>query len=124
MTPITFILTSQVPGGKNAVKMTRTGHRYPNARFSIWREVVMAELLNQLRDGQCTIDDPVSLLIDYTPGDNRTRDIPGMQDALFHVLERSGLIANDGLIYDCHWRRFPVQKGKPQLIVTISAWKG
>jgi len=124
MTPITFILTSQTPGGKNAVKMTRTGHRYPNKRFVAWREAVMAELTAQIRDGQPQLYRPLALTIEYTPGDNRTRDIPGMQDALFHVLERSGLIANDGLIYDCHWRRFPVQKGKPQLIVTISAWKG
>jgi len=85
--------------GKNSVKTTRTGQRYPTKRFDIWRGEVITQMENQC---------PVSSLanrfltlrceIRYWPNDKRTRDVPGMEDALYHCLERAGIIANDGQI--------------------------
>jgi Holliday junction resolvase RusA-like endonuclease len=39
----------------------------------------------------------------YFAGDLRRRDVPGMMDALFHVLERSGIVRDDSLIQTAEW---------------------
>ena len=86
--------------GKNSVKTTRTGHRYPNDRFVNWREEVLGQLISQA-DSRKPLNNPHLILrcdIRYWPTDRRTRDVPGMEDALYHCLERSGIIANDGQI--------------------------
>src|SRR3990167_7696793 len=98
MTELELTLPYMV-SGKNSVKTTRTGQRYPTKRFDIWRGEVITQMENQC---------PVSSLanrfltlrceIRYWPNDKRTRDVPGMEDALCHCLERAGIIANDGQI--------------------------
>lgn len=61
----------------------------------------------------------VKLIVDYTPGDRRVRDVAGMMDALCHLLERSGLIENDGLIRECEWHEFEMNRAQPQACVTL-----
>jgi hypothetical protein len=41
---IQIILYGQLPSGKNAIKITRTGKRYPDQRFVLWRANAMAQL--------------------------------------------------------------------------------
>ena len=85
--------------GKNSVKTTRTGHRYPNERFVKWRSAVLSQLERHALSR--VLNNPHVILrcdIRYWPNDKRTRDVPGMEDALYHCLERAGIIANDGQI--------------------------
>jgi hypothetical protein len=41
---VTFTLTGQIPSGKNAVVVTRTGMRFPAKRFKLWREDALKQL--------------------------------------------------------------------------------
>ena len=121
---MTFLLSGKLPSGKNQIQTAyRNGRvlRYPNKRFKLWRDTSMKQLLEQhcLRQKGWPIRTPCGLVVDYVPGDARTRDLSGMLDALFHLLEKAGLVANDGLIQQCKWTTFPMEKGRARAIVTV-----
>ena len=42
-----------------------------------------------------------------------------MEDALFHLLERAGIVANDGLIEDPLWRTMPMDKQDPRVVIVL-----
>lgn len=121
---MTFTLHGQMPSGKNQMHITRTGHRYPNARFVTWREDAMQQLHRQsqehAQEGLCLpLSSTISLFVTYTPGDARTRDVSGMLDALFHVIVKAGLLADDGLVWGVTWRREAMDRQNPKLVFTM-----
>lgn len=116
---MTFTLSGQLQSGKNRVLITRTGHRYPPKRFQVWRDAMVKQIRQQCDGFPQPITHEVKLIVDYTPGDQRTRDIAGMLDALGHLLERSGLLESDGLIRGCTWEEFPMDRQRPQSVVTL-----
>lgn len=120
MDSFTFVLTGILPGGKNAVKTTRTGHRYPDQRFVLWR----ANALSQLPAKVPHFPGPVQLLVDYVPGDLRKRDMPGMMDALLHLLEKAKLVKDDAQVVALTWTPFPLDREHPRCTVTIRTWEG
>ncbi len=113
-----FVITGQTPSGKNAVVVTRSGHRYPQARFVNWRK----EALKQLPKLKM-IEAPCSVMIDYFPSDNRRRDVPGIIDALWHLLERGGLIKDDCLLggfnHFLYFYQHIPKKGNAKVKVTL-----
>lgn len=118
---MTFSITGQLPSGKNAVIVTRTGMRFPAARFKKWREGVVPEL--EIQRGKCSlfpIANPVTLECEYTPGDLRTRDVDGMLGALLHVIVKAGLLTDDGLVWAVTWRRMEMDRKQPGLKFTIT----
>lgn len=117
--PLSFTLFGQLPGGKNAIKTTRTGHRYPNERFKAWRAEAIGQLMRQLPANLKTIAEPVRMACEYTPGDLRTRDVPGMEDAIMHLLMAARVIQDDGLIYETSWSRSPLDRKQPLVRVTL-----
>ena len=117
---MTFTLSGQIPSGKNAVIVTRTGMRFPAKRFKLWREDALAQLASQGAGKQKPIESAVSLECEYTPGDRRTRDVPGMLDALLHILVKAGLLVDDGLVWGVTWRRKELDRGKPGLSFTMT----
>ena len=117
---MTFRLSGQIPSGKNAVVVTRTGMRFPAKRFKLWREQALAQLGEQGAGQQEPIDQTVSLECEYTPGDRRTRDVPGMLDALLHVIVKAGLLVDDGLVWAVTWRRNELDRENPGLKFHIS----
>lgn len=122
---ITFTLTGQMPSGKNQIQqLWRHGKlvKVPNARFENWRWDAGTQLLQQRVIPKEPIDKPVKLYCFYIPGDRITRDIPGMQDALYHLLVHCHILKDDGLIYDCDWRR-GLLSNKPQIDVALYEWK-
>lgn len=126
---MTLVLTGQIPSGKTSgVKQgfTKSGklYRYPNARFKDWREDALCQILAQGIYKKPPLGMPVTLKVEYWPGDRRTRDVPGMQDALFHLIVKAGILQDDGLIYDCHWLRQPMNRQFPKTILTIHEWSG
>lgn len=78
-------VSGQCPSGKNAVIVTRAGHRFPSARFVEWRQQAMNEVFPQLKHLGVVlpITHPVDVLIEYTPKDRIRRDAPGIIDSDF-----------------------------------------
>ncbi len=95
---ISFTVSGQCPSGKNAVVVTRTGHRFPSKRFKLWRTEALAELKGQIPKDFVTITGPCYVKIDYVAKDRRRRDAPGIIDALWHLCEKAELVKDDSLL--------------------------
>ena len=92
-----FTLTGQCTSGKNAVIVTRSGHRFPAKRFVEWRADMMEQLLPQLLASpvKLPLTFPVSVDVSYTAKDRLRRDAPGIIDAIWHLLEKAGVVSDD-----------------------------
>ena len=121
--PFTFVLRMQIPSGKNAVQITRTGKRYPGKRVKLWRDGAMDQLHRQILSGGHAVkfDGPVSMIVDYVPGYNIRRDVPGLLDALCHLIEKFGLVQDDAQVRSVTWTTFSVQPKRPRCSVSLSA---
>ena len=122
---ISFTIVGKCPSGKNQVqRLWRNGKldTYPNERFSRWVKDAGMQLIVRRVIPPTPITTPVALSCDYTPGDNITRDLPGLQDAIWFLIASVGILKDDGLVYDCHWKRRAVSK-EPKLYVEIEEWK-
>ena len=119
---MTLALVGNLCSGKNAVKITRSGHHYPGKRFKAWRDEAMLQLKSQVIHNKLTPGCPVHLKVEHWPGDARTRDVSGMTDALFHLLVYAGVLEDDGLVFDLTWRRQPVNRKFPKVVMTITEW--
>ena len=126
--PLLLALTGQLPSGKNQVQLLfRNGkvQKYPNKRFTNWRATAHVQLLEQV--SRCatripTITVPVRLTVEYWRGDERTRDLSGMLDALFHVLVYAKVLKDDGLVHEVTWKRYPMNRRFPKVVLTIDAF--
>lgn len=122
----TFTLSGQIRGGKNSIKTTRTGKRYPTKRFEKWRDEAVSKVSEQVRTAQGWthwpwFKKPIELCIEihYAAGDLRRRDIPGMMDSLFHVLERAQVVEDDAQIKEGHWYQLPLDRASPGVRVVL-----
>lgn len=97
---LTFNLKGQCLSGKNHKQITRSGHCYPLPRWAKWRD----EMILQIRRPPKPITELLKATLVFTHADKRRRDIPGMMDALWHVLERAGVIADDSQIVAGEWQ--------------------
>lgn len=93
--------------GKNSITVTRTGLRFPTARFVAWRDEVVRQLVAHKNKAFQPFAKSMSCAIAYTPNDGRMRDVPGMVDAIYHSLERAQIVTNDGLIINLTWLTKP-----------------
>src|SRR6185436_19851969 len=102
---LTFSLTEQMPSGKNRIKETFVRGkkiRYPDARFKAWRATASVEIMQQKRTWSqqqkmaLPLRNDIYVTISYRALDKRRRDIPGMLDALWHLLEYAEIIEDDG----------------------------
>jgi Holliday junction resolvase RusA-like endonuclease len=114
--PYMFILDCQIPSGKNAVQITRTGKRYPGKRFKAWRDEAMGKIPYPVTE----FSGPVTMTVDYVPGDNIRRDVPGLLDALCHLIEKVGLVRDDAQVKCVQWTTFPVQPNRPRCSVSLA----
>lgn len=127
----TVTLSGQLPSGKNSIKTTRTGKRYPTKRFVEWRDAAVGHvyrerckvfnLVSQMRVPMFRKPTELSIEVHYAAGDLRRRDIPGMLDALFHVLERALVVEDDAQIKESHWYQLPVDRANPRVVVRMEA---
>lgn len=121
---MTIALTGQLPSGKNQVQLLFRGGKvvkYPNKTFQNWRRSAAQEILTQ-GPPKTPIASPVAIVFDYWPGDKRTRDVPGMLDALFHLLVYAKVLKDDGLIYNVTWTRHEVNRPFPKVVMEIESW--
>ena len=93
MNKIQMKILGQCPSGKNSVIVTRSGKRFPSKRFVDWRSKALKEI--KIDKGFKIIDKPCNVIVDYWSGDRRRRDIPGILDALWHLLEKAGVVTDD-----------------------------
>lgn len=122
-----LVLTGQLPSGKNQVQLLwRNGkvHRYANKTFTNWRSRSHIEIEEQQLPSVRvpTITRPVSLSVDYWPGDARTRDVSGQLDALFHLLVYTKVLKDDGLIYNVTWLRRELNRKCPKVVMEVRPW--
>ncbi len=113
--PLTFFLACQLPSGKNQVKITRTGRRYPDKNFVHWR----AKALAAIGGVPAPFPGPVQMIVHYVPGDRIRRDLPGLLDALCHLLERAGIVRDDAQVKSLVWQEYPVEPKHPRCRVSI-----
>ena len=110
-----IVIHSQVRGGKNNMGITRTGRHYPNKKFKEWRDDAVLQVLTHKFS---MITEPCVAEIDYFAGDRRRRDVPAILDALFHVLERAGVVKDDCLIEDLIFKKH-YDKENPKVIIKL-----
>jgi hypothetical protein len=67
---------------------------------------------------------PLKLAVSYTPEDKRVRDITGLLDGILHVLERAGIVKNDGLVIGLSWWPEPVNKQKAGVVCQLYEYSG
>lgn len=119
MGPIKFTIEGQCTSGKNSVIITRSGMRFPSKRFVTWRN----EAMKNIPQIKKPIDESVEVVVQYYSGDKRRRDVPGMVDALWHVIEKAGIVTDDkhlggigaGIVFRSHY-----DKAHPRIEITIS----
>lgn len=92
-------IKGQVRGGKNNMGTTKAGHHYAKKPFKTWRDDAIAQVKSQLLPHWTPIDCPATVRLDYTAGDKRRRDMPAIIDALWHVLEKSGVVTDDTFLW-------------------------
>ena len=90
-------LTGQVRGGKNNMGRTKTGKSYPKKLFADWRAEAIRQIRTQFHGEPIAV--PVNVRIDYVAEDRRRRDFPAICDALWHALERAGVVKDDTLLW-------------------------
>lgn len=117
---LSITISGQVRGGKNNIGITRTGRRYPKPDWAKWRDEKIAEVVRQLPKHWTPIDFKVNVRIDYFAEDNRRRDQPAIYDSIFHVLEKSGVVKDDTLIWVTSSQRI-ISPLEPKAVIWL--WK-
>lgn len=136
---ITLTFTGQQPSGKNQMgmrpvfslggkgKVVTKLHRFPRKPFERWREEMCAQFQQQRAPWAMyfPIHEPVSIFIQYVPADHIGRDVPGLEDALWHAFEHARLVTNDRYFRDVVFVQMPVNRAAPQVQVEIvpSRWR-
>lgn len=96
---LTIEISGQVSGGKNNMMVTRLGRHFPKKSWAKWRDAKVAEVRGQLPRSWKPISVPTKIELEYVSGDRRRRDQPAIIDAIFHVLEKAGVVADDTLLW-------------------------
>lgn len=109
----------QVRGGKNNMKVTRTGHHYPDPNFVKWRNDMFRQIKEQIPVVVKIVDKSCHWVFEYTPEDARRRDVPAILDAIFHVLERSFIVSDDSIIKDIEFKELPIDKLNSGIIIEV-----
>jgi Holliday junction resolvase RusA-like endonuclease len=115
---LVITLPGQIRGGKNNMVVTRTGRHFPRPEWAKWRDAMVTHVKRQLPVDWQPIAVPVNVRLDYAAGDKRRRDQPAIIDAIFHVLEKAGVVTDDTLIWITESSRC-YDKTRPGAVVKI-----
>lgn len=115
-----FLITisGQVMGGKNNMVVTRSGLHFPKKSWAKWRDEKVTEVQAQLPRGWEPISEPTEIHLEYIAGDRRRRDQPAIIDAIFHVLEKAGVVRDDTLLWISKSSR-AYDKASPKALIHI-----
>jgi len=109
-------LKGQCRGGKNGMGVTRTGRHYAKPVFKRWRDDAVRQIHEQFIGEPIAV--PCKVRLDYVAGDKRRRDMPAVLDAVWHVLEKSGVVADDTLLWAVQSSR-SYDKAAPGVTITF-----
>ena len=109
-------LKGQVRGGKNNMGRTKTGKSYPKKLFADWRAEAIRQIRAQFHGEPIAV--PVNVRIDYVAEDRRRRDFPAICDAIWHALERAGVVTDDTLLWPAQSSR-TYDKAAPGVTITF-----
>lgn len=134
------VLVGQHPSGKNQIQLSAPSagiiRRFPQASFERWRGTAYAQLDRQ-RGAWDKLTTRARIDVKYWPGDLIRRDRPGMEDALFHLLEwcpvhgiskkarkrapncRLPFVDDDFLLDSGSWTQMPLDRERPRLELLI-----
>lgn len=115
----TLILEGQVRGGKNNMKVTRSGHHYPNPSFLLWATTAILSLKRQKQFPTLCDDNNGNWCFIYTPADRKRRDITAILDSVFHCLERAMIVSDDSIIRNITFITLPPNKNNPKLEIIL-----
>lgn len=115
-----FWLYGQCKSGKNSIKITRQGFRYPTPAFRAWRDDALEQLKKQWGNKPTITAKRIKAVVLYWPSDKRRRDAPGIQDALWHCLERAGIVADDANLRPIIYDEMPPDKEAPRVYIKLS----
>lgn len=126
---ITFNYRGQMVSGKNQIKTAMVRGRlimFPNSKFKHWRKDFQSQIFEQRFGKKLPLPfaGHVRLLVEYFPGDRRTRDMTGVLDAIFHAIDikHGGCIINDdGLIKDAHIIERDLDRDNPRALLYFEA---
>jgi crossover junction endodeoxyribonuclease RusA len=76
---------------------TKTGMSFPKKSFADWRAEAIRQIKTQFSGEPIAV--PCNVRLDYVAGDKRRRDMPAVLDAVWHVLEKAGVVADDTLLW-------------------------
>lgn len=109
------------PSGKNHQGRTGSGAAFGSKSFVAWRREWGQQFTAQTGAWRSyfPIQQPVVVWATYTPSDERTRDVPGLEDAVWHFLEWVGCVKNDGWLREEVWRRTATCPGAGGLILEL-----
>jgi len=98
-----FRLTGQCLSGKNHMQIGRNGKHYPLPRWAAWRDEQVIAMRHsasrQVVSGhRLPLTGYLKATVSLTHADKHKRDVPGLLDALCHVLERAGVVTDDSQI--------------------------
>lgn len=107
----------QVMGGKNNMCVSRSGHHYPTRKWAEWRDMVVTQMVEQVFGYRFA--SPCRITLNYWKGDRRRRDVPGMEDAIWHCLERAGIVSDDKILEEVHWIIKGIDRKNPRVEIEI-----
>lgn len=113
-----LVICGQIRGGKNGVKTTRKGKRYPDKKWAAWRDDAVRGIRAQLPNGFTAFDQPVNVRLEYVAGDKRRRDNPAIVDSIWHCLEKAGVVSDDTLLWPAESSR-SYDKDSPRAVITF-----
>ncbi len=113
-----ILIRGKISGGKNNMRIDpRSGRHYPSPEFVEWRENAIAQIFPQLQIPFKKIEIPTRVNIFYWRGDERRHDTPAMEDALWHVLERT-VVVDDSLLFPC-WFPQGLDRKNPRVALEL-----
>lgn len=116
-----YEIKGQIKGGKNNIVITRTGRRFPKASWAKWRDEAVKQILAQKPLTFDIITSKVKATVLYVRGDERRRDMPATIDAIWHTLERAGIVKDDCLITELIWIDGGLSRTDPKAIIQLDA---
>lgn len=114
-------IIGQVHGGKNHIGITKTGRRYPASKaFILWAKSAINQLrVKKWKNKIKTFKKDMNIVIDYIPGDLRTRDTPAILDAVYHVLEKAKIVENDKQFCNVIFTKLPLNRRHPKVNIEL-----
>lgn len=117
---MSITILGQIRGGKNNMIVIKRGKHVPKKAWAQWRDQAVSQVINQLPSTWEPISTPTNVRIEYVAGDRKRRDFPAICDAIWHVLEKSGFVTDDTLLWPAQSTR-GYDKAYPFARITILA---